>query len=56
MPLMRLRYDPPCRRADACYARIAGEAHPGETLRAMIRTGEVAQAVEAAINQNYSQR
>ena len=37
------------------YARIAGEAHPGETLRAMIRTGEVAQAVEAAINQNYLQ-
>ena len=36
-------------------ARIAGEAHPGETLRAMIRTGEVAQAVEAAINQNYLQ-
>ena len=31
------------------YARIAGEAHPGETLRAMIRTGEVAQAVEAAM-------
>ena len=37
------------------YARIAGEAHPGETLRAMIRTGEVAQAVEAAINENYLQ-
>lgn len=37
------------------YARIAGEAHPGETLRAMLRTGEVAQAVEAAINENYLQ-
>ena len=35
------------------YARIVGEAHPGETLRAMLRTGEVAGAVEAAINENY---
>ncbi len=32
-----------------------GEAHPGETLRAMIRTGEIAAAVEAAINENYLQ-
>ena len=37
------------------YARIVGEAHPGETLRAMIRTGEIAAAVEAAINENYLQ-
>lgn len=37
------------------YARIVGEAHPGETLRAMVRTGEVAQAVETAINENYLQ-
>ena len=37
------------------YARIVGEAHPGETLRAMIRTGEIAAAVEAGINENYLQ-
>ena len=37
------------------YARIVGEERPGETLRAMVRTGEVAQAVEAAINENYLQ-
>ena len=35
------------------YARIVGELHPGETLRTMLRTGEVAAAVEAAINENY---
>lgn len=35
------------------YARIAGEAHPGGTLRALIRSGEVAAAVERAINENY---
>lgn len=35
------------------YTRIEGEQHPGQTLRAMIRSGEVAQAVEAAINENY---
>ena len=35
------------------YARIEGEAHPGGTLRAMLRTGEIAAAVEAAINENY---
>lgn len=35
------------------YARIAGEAHPGETLRALIRSGEVAAAVERAINEHY---
>ena len=35
------------------YARIVGELHPGDTLRTMLRTGEVAAAVEAAINENY---
>jgi ATP-dependent nuclease, subunit B len=37
------------------YARIVGEQHPGEMLRAMIRSGEVTAAVEAAINENYLQ-
>ena len=35
------------------YQRIVGEAHPGETLRALLRTGEVAAAVDASINENY---
>lgn len=35
------------------YARIEGEAHPGGTLRALVRTGEVPAAVEAAINEHY---
>ena len=35
------------------YAPIEGEAHPGGTLRALIRTGEVAAAVEAAIGEHY---
>ncbi|WP_418992052.1 PD-(D/E)XK nuclease family protein [Alistipes sp.] len=35
------------------YARIRDEQRPGETLRAMIRTGEVAAAVEEAINAHY---
>lgn len=35
------------------YARIVGETHPGDTLRALLRTGEVVAAVEAAINENY---
>ena len=35
------------------YARIEGEAHPSDTLRAMLRTGEIAAAVEASINENY---
>ena len=35
------------------YARIVGESHPGDTLRAMLRTGEVEAAVEASINENY---
>ena len=37
------------------YARIVGEEHPGQSLRAMIRSGEVAAAVERAINENYLQ-
>ena len=37
------------------YARIVGEERPGETLRALIRTGGVAEVVEAAINENYLQ-
>lgn len=37
----------------AVYARIVGEEHPAETLRALIRSGEVAAAVERAINANY---
>ena len=35
------------------YARVEGEAHPGGTLRALVRTGEVPAAVEAAINEHY---
>lgn len=35
------------------YARVEGQAHPGETLRALVRSGEAARAVEAAINENY---
>ena len=38
--------------AQRLYTRIMGEAHPGETLRAMMHTGEVAAAVEAAINEH----
>lgn len=38
--------------AQRLYTRIKGEAHPGETLRAMMHTGEVAAAVEAAINEH----
>lgn len=37
------------------YARIVGESAPGETLRALIRSGEVEAAVEKAINENYLQ-
>ena len=37
------------------YARIVGEERPAGTLRAMIRSGEVAAAVERAINENYLQ-
>ena len=35
------------------YTRIEGESHPGGTLRALIRSGEVAAAVEGAINEHY---
>lgn len=35
------------------YARVAGEAHPGETLRALLRTDAVAEAVGASINEHY---
>lgn len=39
--------------AQKLYGRIVGEAHPGETLRAMIRTDEATRAVTEAINENY---
>ncbi|MDE7077941.1 MAG: PD-(D/E)XK nuclease family protein, partial [Alistipes sp.] len=39
--------------AQKLYGRIVGEAHPGETLRAMIRTDEAVRAVTEAINENY---
>jgi len=35
------------------YGRIEGEHAPGETLRALIRSGAVEQAVEQAINREY---
>lgn len=35
------------------YARIVGVERPGELLRAMLRTDEVAAAVRDAINENY---
>ena len=35
------------------YTRIEGESHPGGTLQALIRSGEVAAAVEGAINEHY---
>ncbi|MEG1884800.1 MAG: PD-(D/E)XK nuclease family protein [Alistipes sp.] len=38
------------------YKRIEGEQHPAQTLRALLRTGEVERAVEAAINENYLQQ
>lgn len=38
------------------YERIAGEEHPGQTLRAMMRAGEVERAVERAIEENYLQQ
>lgn len=39
--------------AQRLYDRIRGEEHPAGTLRALIRTHEVAAAVEASINENY---
>ncbi|MDE5815752.1 MAG: PD-(D/E)XK nuclease family protein, partial [Alistipes sp.] len=35
------------------YTRIKDEVHPGEPLCALLRTDEIAQAVEAAINEHY---
>ena len=35
------------------YAQVKDELHPGETLRALLRTDAVTQAVERAINENY---
>lgn len=35
------------------YSRIENETHPGNTLKALLRTDEIARAVEAAINENY---
>lgn len=37
------------------YRRIKGEQHPGDALRAILRTNEVGKAVEKAINKNYLQ-
>lgn len=39
--------------AQGLYGRVVGEHHPGPTLRALQRTGEVADAVAQAINDNY---
>lgn len=39
--------------AQTLYGRVAHEAHPGATLRAMIHTGEIAAAVEEAINVHF---
>lgn len=38
------------------YARLEGESHPGATLRAMLRSGEVERAVEQAIAEKYFNR
>ncbi len=35
------------------YTPVIGEHHPGRTLRTLLRTGSVASAVEASINENY---
>lgn len=35
------------------YSRIENEVHPGNTLKALLRTDEIARAVETAINENY---
>lgn len=39
--------------AQRLYARILDRAHPGEALREMMRSGEIAEAVVGAINDNY---
>ena len=41
--------------AQRLYERIRGEEHPGETLRALVGSGAVEQAVTAAINDEYLQ-
>ena len=35
------------------YTPLVGEHHPGGTLQALLRTGRVAESVEASINENY---
>lgn len=42
--------------AQRLYERIEGEEHPGETLRALVKSGAVEQAVTAAINREYLQK
>lgn len=39
--------------AQRLYGRIVGEAHPGQTLQALLRSDEVAGAVVGAINDHY---
>lgn len=39
--------------AQQLYTRVLNEAHPGETLRALLRTDAVAEAVDASIRANY---
>ncbi len=39
--------------AQRLYARIAGQAHPGETLQALLCMDEVVRAVVGAINDHY---
>ena len=41
--------------AQRLYERIAGEDHPGGTLRALVGSGAVERAVAAAINSEYLQ-
>ena len=41
--------------AQRLYERIAGEEHPGGTLRALVGSGAVERAVAAAINSEYLQ-
>lgn len=41
--------------AQRLYERIAGEEHPGGTLRALVGSGAVERAVAAAINSEYQQ-
>lgn len=38
------------------YGRIKGESHPGNTLQAMLKAGEVERAVEESIAENYLNR